>query len=139
MVIIGTGNTPLHHVYHQRSRFIFFDAPLRHLDAKVAIPLTDAGPAATFHWDKTLSPMASDKYPIEYHVAMGLPPWNPIMTQLRAYCAEATRRGMTSRWWGGAHDPRWVRRRVWEIHVAGGATWINADDLRDATEWSEGR
>jgi len=135
MIIIGTGNTPLHWVYYSSPRLIFFDAPLRSLSSPATIPASSAGPAATFEWDNTLSPMASDKFPIIFHVALAMPPWNSVTKSLRRYAVEATNRGMTSRWWGAARKPGWVSRRMWTIQKESGATWVNADDLVEAEGW----
>ena len=135
LIVVGTGNTPLHWVYHSSPRLIFFDAPLRSLSTPATIPATSAGPAATFEWDNTIAPMASDKFPVIYHIALAMPPWNGIMQSLRRYSAEATRRGMTSRWWGAARKPRWARNRLWTMQKETGATWVNADDLVDAEGW----
>lgn len=138
ILVIGTGNTPVHRVYHQSRRVVFYDAPLKTLSQTVRIPATDAGPATQFEWDNTISPMASSKFPIPYHVALALPPWNPIATRLRYYTLEASRRGIASRWWGSARKPGWARRRMWEVQKQGGVDWINADDLADAVDWVDG-
>ena len=135
LIIIGTGNTPLHRVYHSSLRIIFYDAPLRSLASPATIPASSAGPATTFEWDNTISPMASDKFPVIYHVALAMPPLNRVTRSLMTYTAEATRRGMTSRWWGAARKPGWVRRRIWTMQKETGATWVNADDLVEAEGW----
>lgn len=136
IMVIGTGNTPIHRVYHQNPRVIFYDAPLKRLARTVSIPQSDAGPATRFEWDSTIAPMASDKFPIAYHLALAMPPWNNyIVTRLRGYTMEAARRGMDARWWGSARNPGWVRRRLWEVQKQGGVVWTNADDLVDAVDW----
>lgn len=137
IMVIGTGNTPIHRVYHQNPRIIFYDAPLKTLSKRVKIPASDAGPATTFDWDNTISPMASSKFPVIYHVALAMPPWNPIATKLKVYTQEAAKRGIASRWWGSTRKPGWARRRMWEVQKQGGVDWTNADDLADAVKWVE--
>jgi len=135
LTIVGTGNTPLHRVYHSRTRMVFYDAPLMKLAKAASIPATGAGPAATFEWDNTIAPMASAKFPLLYHIALGLPPWNPVVQRLLRHTSEARERGISSRWWGAARIPEWTRRRLWAVQKQGGATWTNADDLVDAGDW----
>ena len=135
LIIVGTGNTPLHHVYHSRVRTVFYDAPLLALAKPASVPASPAGPAATFEWDNTIAPMASAKFPLLYHLALGMPPYNPVVQQLLRYTGEARSRGISSRWWGAARIPEWTRRCLWVVMKQGGATWTGADDLVDAQAW----
>jgi len=140
LLIIGTGNTPLARVYHSPLRYIFFDAPLLSLRHPVSLAPGPAGPVATFEFDKTISPMASGKFPLVAHAGLGMPlcKSNPVVRWMRWYTAEAASSGIKSRWWGAARSPRWLRRRVWALQRMGGAEWVNADDLADAAEWLGG-
>ena len=129
--IIGTGNTPLSHVYHSPLRCIFFDANLLDLRNEVSIPASEAGPAAKFSLTPEIAPMASAKFPILYHLGVAMPPWGPVRQLLARYTAEASRRGIKSRWWGSARYPAFLRRRLWMMMQKGGVDWVGGDDLAD--------
>ena len=135
ITIIGTGDTPLDAVYHQSPRFIFYDAPIKALRTPVTVPNSAFGPEATFDWDSTVAPMASGKLPPLYHLALALPPWSSMVDRLRGYSNQARDLGMRSRWWGYAHKPTWIRRRMWEVIRESGAVWVNADELVEAADW----
>ncbi|KAL7425246.1 Altered inheritance of mitochondria protein 6 [Cryptotrichosporon argae] len=135
LTVIGTGDTPIARVYRANPRVIFKDAPLVFLHKPYTIPASATEPAATFEWDATMAPMASSKFPVLFNLALALPPNNLIVAELNRYTAEARRRGIKSRWWGAAAHFGWVRRRNWAVQKAGGADWINGDDLVELGRW----
>lgn len=136
LTVIGTGNTPLSHVYYASERIIFYDAPLRKLHQPARIPLSPAGPAIDVELDHTISPMASAKFPALAHIGLAMYPVpNPAIGWMKRRTAEAERRGIRSRWWGAANNPKWVRRRVWGMMKEAQTDWINGDNLHDLARW----
>lgn len=136
LTIIGTGNTPLSHVYYSSERIVFYDAPLRSLDMPAQIPATSAGPAIEVELDNTISPMASAKFPPLAHIGLAMYPLpNPAIGWMKGKTEEARRRGIQSRWWGAAGNPKWVRRRVWAMMKEAETDWINGDNLHDLARW----
>nr|XP_031857987.1 uncharacterized protein CI109_006610 [Kwoniella shandongensis]KAA5525059.1 hypothetical protein CI109_006610 [Kwoniella shandongensis] len=139
LTIIGTGSTPIPRVYYSALRYIFYDAPLLELSEPYTIPTTSFGPSTTFNWDKTISPMASSKFPLLDYLALG--PGsdkggsNPFWCNLKLFSAIARGKGIQSRWWGVARQPRWLRRKMWEVLWKSGAAVINSDDLREFKLW----
>lgn len=136
VTVIGTGNTPLSHVYYATERVIFYDAPLRRLHKPAQIPASPVGPAVEVQLDATISPMASAKYPVLAHVGVAMHPLhNPVIKWMTRRTDEASRRGIKSRWWGAAGKPKWFRRRVWGMMREARTDWINGDNLRDLAHW----
>ncbi|OBZ79258.1 Altered inheritance of mitochondria protein 6 [Grifola frondosa] len=93
-------------------RDYFFDAPL--------MQLTD--PSLNTTWDPTLSPLAST----DYAEAVG---WSGI-----GNISDAQRANITKFW----DTPAWpihARTNVWRELLNGGADWLNADDLKAASEF----
>ena len=136
LTIIGTGNTPLSHVYYSSPRVIFYDAPLRKLHKPQHIPKSPLGPGIQIELDKTISPMASGKIPPWTHIGSALyPSSNAAVAWMRRRTDEARRRGIKSRWWGAAGQPDWLRRRMWALQKEAKTDWINGDDLVDLAGW----
>lgn len=136
LTIIGTGNTPLSHVYYSPTRVIFYDAPLRKVHKPAHIPASPYGPAIQIELDKTISPMASGKIPPWTHIETALyPSSNAAVAWMRHRTDEARRRGIKSRWWGAAGQPEWLRRRMWALQKEAQTDWINGDDLADLARW----
>jgi len=136
LTIIGTGNTPLSHVYYSSTRVIFFDAPLRRLHKSAHIPDTPVGPAIDVYLDNTISPMASGKLPPWTHVGSALyPSHNGAVMWMKRRTDEARKRGIKSRWWGAAGQPGWLRRRMWALQKEAQTDWVNGDDLVDLAQW----
>jgi hypothetical protein len=125
VTVVGTGNSPLDLVKALSPRDYFFDAPLSQLN-NVTYNTT---------WDPTLSPLAS----VDYKAAIG---WNGIgnmsnaqRTNLTIFINDAKSRGVTSRFWDTPGYPVFARNNVWKELLAAGATWLNADDLKAASEY----
>ena len=136
LTIIGTGNTPLSHVYYSSTRVIFYDAPLRKLRKPARIPHSPYGPAIHVELDNTISPMASGKLPPWTHIGAALyPSPNAAVGWMRRRTDEARKRGIKSRWWGAANQPGWLRRRMWALQKEAETDWINGDDLEDLARW----
>ncbi|WVR07947.1 hypothetical protein IAU60_004990 [Kwoniella sp. DSM 27419] len=142
LTIVGTGSTPISHVYHQQLRYIFYDAPLLQLDKPVELSKSRAGPAVTFEWDATLSPIASSKLPLYYYLALTTSGRsesrkNSYLCELSKIHAVAQGKGIQSRWWGVARYPGFLRRRMWGVVRRAGASVINGDDLVELKQWLE--
>jgi hypothetical protein len=118
LTIIGTGSTPIDFVASQSPRYVFYDAPLVTLSTPHVLRN-----GKTVEWDRTISPMASAKFPVTSY-------WNAYHV-MKAYQKEADRRGIQSRWWGVVRWPGMARRRMWEVQAQVGVGWINADDLEE--------
>ncbi|KAL0255276.1 hypothetical protein I308_100073 [Cryptococcus tetragattii IND107] len=143
LTIVGTGNTPLHRVYYSPSRYIFYDAPLLELYHPHTLPASQYGPETTIHWNPTISPIASAKFPLQSYLALGPGSrgggFNPFSCNLKLTSAIAREMGIQARWWGILHKPGWVRRMLWETVWESGAGVMNADDLEDMGNWLRGR
>jgi hypothetical protein len=136
LTIIGTGNTPLSHVYYSTTRIIFYDGPLRRLGRSARIPNSPCGPATKIQFDASICPMASAELPAWAHVGLGLRPSpNAVVKWMKRRTQEAKLRGIKSRWWGAANKPAWLRRRMWALMKEAETDWINADDLVDLADW----
>lgn len=136
IMIIGTGNTPLSHVYYSNPRTVFFDGPLRRLKKAARIPHSPFGPATKIQLDATICPMASAQLPAWAHIGTAFrPSSNVVIGWMRRKTHEASRRGIKSRWWGAANNPAWLRRRMWILMRKAETDWINADDLVDLARW----
>lgn len=136
LTIIGTGNTPLSHVYYSSSRVIFYDAPLRKLHKLAHIPNSPYGPATRIELDNTISPMASGELPPWTLIGAAFyPSSNAAVKWMKLRTDEARRRGIKSRWWGAAGRPGWLRRRMWALQKEAETDWINGDDLVDLARW----
>lgn len=143
LTIVGTGNTPLHRVYYSPLRYIFYDAPLLELYHPHTLPASQYGPEKTIHWNPTISPIASAKFPLQSYLALGPGSrgggFNPFSCNLKLTSAIAREMGIQARWWGILHKPGWVRRMLWETVWESGAGVMNADDLEDMGNWLRGR
>lgn len=136
LTIIGTGNTPLSHVYYSSTRIIFYDGPLRRLQKPAKIPHSIYGPSTKIQLDATICPMASAKLPPWAHVGLAFRPSpNAVVAWMKRRTREARVRGIKSRWWGAANQPVWLRRRMWALMKEAETDWTNADDLRDLAKW----
>ncbi|RXK39714.1 hypothetical protein M231_03069 [Tremella mesenterica] len=135
IMIVGTGNTPISAVYHSTLRYIFYDAPLLTISSPITIPKTSFGPSTSFEWNGTISPIASSKLPLRYHLALLMPKCNVVVEHMRKYAQEAQARGVKSRWWGVARIPRDVRQGMWVVQRRGGVSWMNGDDLTELAVW----
>lgn len=120
ITVIGTGNSPLDRVKALDPRDYFFDGPLANLT-------TDFKP--------TLSPIAST----DYGVAVG---WNGIGTipddklaKLRQLIGNAHALGIEARFWDTPGWPVSARNNVWKVLLENGADWLNADDVKAASEF----
>ncbi|ORX37710.1 hypothetical protein BD324DRAFT_622969 [Kockovaella imperatae] len=136
--VVGTGETPLSRVIHQSPRYIFYDAPLTRLSEPHTVPATSYSPETIIEFTPEISPIASDRLPISYHLGIFFPKWrplNPFIELLQAYSNEARRRGIEPRWWGFLTEPRFIRKKMWRLLKAGGSNWICADDVLGATRW----
>ena len=136
--VVGTGETPLSRVLEQWPRYIFYDAPLVALDDGHLVPATPYSEEQTIRFTPEISPIASAKLPLVYHLGMFFPKWrplNPFIEVLQAYSNEARRNGLEPRWWGYANYPLAIRKKMWKLLAAGGSKWICTDDLSGATRW----
>jgi len=136
--VIGSGNTPLDHVYHQNPRYVFYDAPLLSISQTVHIASSIHGPSASFQYSTEISPIASGKFPLSYHLGVILPkrgPFNPVIEQLQLFSAGARLRGIEPRWWGCAGQPWFLREGIWKLLKRGGSHWIVGDDLTHLNRW----
>jgi hypothetical protein len=136
LTIIGTGNTPLSHVYYASPRIVFYDAPLSKLHKPAHILHSPYGPAIQVELDNTISPMASAEIPPWTHIGAALyPSSNAAVRWMKRRTDEARKRGIKSRWWGAANQPAWLRRRMWALQKEARTDWINGDDLKDLARW----
>jgi hypothetical protein len=130
LLIIGTGDTPLPHVYHQQPRVIFLDAPLIKLAQPFVVPQSAAGPGITIQMDDTIAPIATSYFS---------PDWRQggarAVQEMKAYTDEAQRRGIRSRWWGEPRTTKEIRQAIWSLQRDAGVDWVNADDLMEAVQW----
>ncbi|KAF9786975.1 PLC-like phosphodiesterase [Thelephora terrestris] len=120
ITVIGTGNTPLDLVKDLDPRDYFFDGPLANL---------------TGYFEPTLSPIAST----DYEVAVG---WNGIGTipddklaKLKQLVNDAHALGIQARFWDTPGWPVSARNNVWKVLLENGADWLNADDVKAASEF----
>lgn len=125
MTIVGTGNSPLAEVKALSPRDYFFDAQLTQLD--------NASLATT--WDSTLAPLASTSF----GAAIG---WSGIgelsagqRENLTRLVDDAHSRGIKARFWETPGWPVHARENVWKELQAAGVDWLNADDLKAASEF----
>lgn len=120
ITVIGTGNSPLDLVKALDPRDYFFDGPLADL---------------TGGFKPTLSPIAS----ADYEVAVG---WNGIgtipidkLTKLKQLIDNAHALGIEARFWGTPGWPESARNNVWKVLLENGADWLNADDVKAASQF----
>jgi hypothetical protein len=120
ITVIGTGNTPLNLVKVLDPRDYFFDGPLADL---------------TGDFEPTLSPIAST----DYEVAVG---WNGFGTipddklaKLKQLVNDAHALGIQARFWDTPGWPVSARNNVWKVLLENGADWLNADDVKAASEF----
>ena len=102
LIVVGTGATPLHRVYHQSPRDVFYDAPLRQLTSAISVPSSPFGPGFTREFSSEISPITSSKFPLKFYLALLLPyrrSFNPFIKLLQLYSSEARARGLEPRWW----------------------------------------
>lgn len=125
VTVVGTGNSPLEQVKALAPRDYFFDAPLTQL--------TD--PSLNTTWDPTLAPLAST----DYDESVG---WNGIGTisdaqraNITKFVGDAHAVGIKARFWDTPGWPINVRENVWKVLLEQGADWLNADDLKAASEF----
>jgi hypothetical protein len=119
ITVIGTGNSPLDLVKALDPRDYFFDGPLADL---------------TRDFKPTLSPIAST----DYEVAVG---WNGIGTipddklaKLKQLIDNAHTLGIQARFWGAPGWPVSTRNNVWKVLLENDVDWLNADDVKAASE-----
>ncbi|WVQ95936.1 hypothetical protein IAU59_003035 [Kwoniella sp. CBS 9459] len=136
LTIVGTGSTPISKVYYSSLRYIFYDAPLRTLSRPYRLPRSSDGPAVEFEWDKTISPIASSKFPLAYYFAAVGASW---ASEMRRSAAAAKSKGIESRWWGVARNPNWLKRSLWSSIRSSGASVMNVDDLAEYDTWLSGQ
>ncbi|WRT69832.1 uncharacterized protein IL334_006823 [Kwoniella shivajii] len=139
LTIIGTGSTPLSKVYYSSFRCIFYDAPLLSLGKPVTIPSTVDGPSVTFEWDKTISPIASSKFPLRYYIKLAFMGRKPFICQLKSISEMTKGKGIKSRWWGVVKYPNWLKIDLWQILWESGQDILNVDDLSQARIWLENK
>lgn len=120
ITVIGTGNSPLDLVRDLDPRDYFFDGPLANL---------------TGDFKPSLSPIAST----DYQVAVG---WNGIgtipidrLTKLQQLIDNAHTLGIQARFWDTPGWPVSARNNVWNVLLESGADWLNADDVKAASEF----
>ena len=121
MTVIGTGNSPLDLVKALDPRDYFFDGPLANLSGG------DFKPA--------LSPIAST----DFAVAVG---WNGLgtipvdqLTKVLKLIDDAHALGIQARFWDTPGWPVSARNSVWQMLLDSGADWLNADDVKAASEF----
>lgn len=125
ITVIGTGNTPLGSVLSLEPRDYFFDAPL-----------TDLGTnPANVTWSPSIAPIAST----DYEVAVA---WDGIddITDAQRQIIEnlvgtAHNLGIKARFWDTPGWPIFARNKVWQQLLQSGADWLNADDLKSASNF----
>lgn len=120
ITVIGTGNTPLDPVKALDPRDYFYDAPLDDL---------------TGDFKPSLSPIAST----DYETAVG---WNGIGTipddklaKLKQLINSAHALGVQARFWDTPGWPISARNNVWKVLLENGVDWLNADDVKAASEF----
>ena len=120
VTVIGTGNSPLDLVQALDPRDYFFDGPLADL---------------TGDFKPTLSPIAST----DYEVAVG---WNGVGTipdnklaTLKQLIDNAHTMGIQARFWDTPGWPVSARNNVWKVLLENGVDWLNADDVKAASEF----
>lgn len=118
---IGTGNTPLDGIQALSPRDLFFDAPLTEL-------------AGSTTYNLTISPLAST----DYANVVG---WDGIgnisdgqLANLTKVVNDAHSLGIKARFWDTPEWPIEARNNVWKVLVENGADWLNADDIKAASE-----
>lgn len=121
VTVIGTGNSPLDLVKALDPRDYFFDGPLANLSGG------DFKPA--------LSPIAST----DFAVAVG---WNGLgtipvdqLTKVLKLIDDAHALGIQARFWDTPGWPVSARNSVWQMLLDSGADWLNADDVKAASEF----
>ncbi|KAI0788558.1 hypothetical protein C8Q75DRAFT_768858 [Abortiporus biennis] len=125
VTVVGTGNSPIEQVKALSPRDYFFDAPLTQL----------SDPSLNTTWDPTLSPLAST----DYQEAIG---WNGLgnisgaqLANLTQFVQDAHSRGIKARFWDTPAWPVNARTNIWSVLLENGADWLNADDLKAASEF----
>jgi len=125
VTVVGTGNTPLESILALTKRDIFFDAPLTGL----------SNDTANVIWDASIAPIAS----ADYEVAVG---WNGIgnisdaqRNTIRNLVNTAHDLGIKARFWDTPGWPITARNNVWKELLEDGADWLNADDLKAASDF----
>ena len=138
ILVVGTGSTPLSRVVQHTPRSIFYDAPLRNLNSPQHVSTGHDGSATAVEFTPSISPMASAKLPILYHLGLLFPkqrPFNPVLELLQLYANDARRRGIEPRWWGVSRHPWILTKGMWKLLKRSGNNWINSDDLLEVSGW----
>ncbi len=125
VTVVGTGNSPLDGVKALEPRDYFFDAPLTQLN--------DTSLNTT--WVATLSPLASADYGTVVGwsglTKIGDAQRNIILTLVN----DAHSRGIKARFWDTPGWPIVARNAVWKELLNDGVDWLNADDLKAASNF----
>ncbi|KAG6829392.1 hypothetical protein H0H92_004660 [Tricholoma furcatifolium] len=125
ITVVGTGNTPLEGIQALEPRDMFFDAPLNGL----------SNPPANGTWNVTLSPLAS----VDYGAVVGWDGIQNITEEQRSTIISLVQTahdlGIKARFWDTPGWPIEARSNVWQELLNDGADWLNADDLKAASEF----
>ena len=124
LTVVGTGNTPLDGIKSLTRRDVFYDAPL-----------TELTTTSDTTWNVSLSPVAST----DYGSVVGWDGFSPIteqqQTTIRTLVQNANKLGIRGRFWGVPGWPIEARNNIWKTLLASGQIWLNADDLKAASQF----
>ncbi|PWZ00467.1 hypothetical protein BCV70DRAFT_205939 [Testicularia cyperi] len=130
VLVIGTGNTPIHQVAPLHKRDYFFDGPLGKLDTPTVINGT------SYEWNSTLSPIASGSFRVICGEYDGLDEASDAVKQnISAPIQQAHAKGIKSRYWDSPQWPIFARHRINHLMLAAKSDFIGSDDLADIARW----
>lgn len=156
LTVIGTGDTPINSILGANPRYVFKDGPLTNLTQPIMYPDPETGSLIQVDWHPSFAPMASAKFTVAAHASYFLSStlFLPVRQAFSlafptpAFVAdadssrhvrEAHARGIESRWWGVARQPKPLRQALWGYIKDIGTDWLNADDLEEVAEWYKKR
>ncbi|GAA6058893.1 hypothetical protein JCM10212_002837 [Sporobolomyces blumeae] len=120
VTIVCTGDCPVDLVERQNPRFIFYDAPLLDLDR--------------VSYGAEVAPLASTSMRRMFGTFGSLDLNDERLATVRKLVDVAHAKGIKTRFWETPSWPSYKRDSTWRTLLANGVDWINADNLRAASQ-----